>query len=204
MFADPYISKPSQDNTQFKTNFHAAFFPQHKKFNRTRESVEEERRLNLIGKLSEAKPYSLHQENKRDPNTYRCQAFTGIHETTTLNQVFLSPENINLVQGLIRYSVWQQSGKKHNIGRQNDDDLLIIMRSIYFQYAKNIQGNYKEQINELNRLVVLEATPRILSEIEAHLNYLEDASTMYTPLEHPTNLSNAGRKQLPSVTSVFF
>lgn len=176
----------------------------HPKFNRTRETLEQERERYLIGhEYKEAKPYNLFQQDKR-PNTSRCQSLTGIAEGNLLNQAFLSAQNIKLVQEQIRYEIYVRSKGKFKIGNQSETDLTIIMRSIYLQYGKNQIGNTKEQIQELNRLVVLEAVPRIMSQIQQHVGYLERASTMYHPIENPVNLSSAGRKQLPSVTSVFF
>ena len=78
------------------------------------------------------------------------------------------------------------------------------MRSIYLQYAKNIPDNIKEQLVELNDLVIQECVPKILSQIEQHFYYLFDASTQPVPLSHPENVSSAGRKTLPSVTTTFF
>ena len=78
------------------------------------------------------------------------------------------------------------------------------MRSIYFQYAKNIPYNIKEQIIELNDLVIQDCVPNIMSQVEQHVYYLFDASTHPVPLSLPENVSSSGRKQLSSITSTFF
>ena len=173
------------------------------KFLRTRQSIEAERR-NVIGAISDNSPYNLYEENKLKPTTFRKQALIGVIECNLLNQVFFSQENIDLLQDKIRYTVWIASNKKFVIDRQSDTDLELIMHSIYLQYAKNIPHNIKEQIIELNDLVIQDCVPKILSQVEQHVYYLFDASTQPIPLSLPENVSSAGRKTLPSVTSTFF
>ena len=178
----------------------------HPLFYRTRDSLEKERRYRglLNPPKIEATSYHLFQENKLRPNTVRLQAFSGIHEATPLNQAFLSQENLDYLQDRIRFEVYKRSNHKHVIGRQSDIDLQIIMRSVYFQYAKNQSNNIKQQVKELNELVIQEAVPKIMSQIEQYQYYLVDASSLPMPLAHPENMNSAGRKQLPSVTRTFF
>ena len=66
---------------------------------------------------------------------------TGIYEPSTLNQVYFSKDNLNLIQDTLRYNVWIQSNKKYIIDRQSDVDLQIIMRSMFLQHSPNLQDN---------------------------------------------------------------
>jgi hypothetical protein len=195
----------SRFNEQFNRDFkiQQEILQQNPKFLRTRQSVEAERR-NTIGAISDNSPYQLFQENTLKPSTFRKQATTGQLECNLLNQVFFSQENIDLVQETIRHDVWIASKKKFRIGRQSDTELELIMRSIYFQYGKNLPYNIKEQIEDLNDLVIQDCVPKILSQVQQHVHYLFDASTQPIPLSHPESMSSAGRKQLPSVTTTFF
>ena len=77
------------------------------------------------------------------------------------------------------------------------------MRSIYFTYGKNNPSHIKEQITELNNLVLAEVVPKILSAIEGEIRYLFDASSNPMPLALPQFMSSKGEKILPSVTSTF-
>ncbi len=186
------------------SNFNALKNEQHPIFRRTQESLDRER-LNVVGpELIEKSKYNLYQENSLKPNTIRKQAFTGIFNPTLLNQVFMSQANQDLLQERIRYEVYQKSGSKFHIGKQDDIQLQIIMRSIYLQYGKNLPYNTKQQVKDLDDLVVQEAISKIMSEVEAYLYYLERASNLPVPLAHPENMNSAGRKVLPSVTSTFF
>ena len=218
--ADFIPAKPDQSNKavlQFNQSLNNAFNEQfekdykiqqellqsNQKFLRTRESVEAERR-NVIGAISDNNPYHLFEENKLKATTFRKQALTGTLECNLLNQVFFSQENIDLLQDKLRYTVWIASNKKFIIDRQSDTELELIMRSIYLQYSKNIPHNIKEQVIELNDLVIQDCVPNILSQVEQHVYYLFDASTQPIPLSQPENVSSAGRKTLPSVTTTFF
>ena len=203
-----------QFNLGFNSNFNEQFnrdyvkqqeiLENNPRFLRTRQSVEAERRDN-IGTHFELSPHPMWQENKLRPTTIRKKAVGGQSvECNLLNQMFLSAENIEHLQTRIRYAIWVASKKQHVIGRQNDTELLIIMRSMYLTYGKNLPTGIKQQIQDLNELVVQEAVSKILSQIKQHIWYLYDRSTQPNPLQHPVSMSNAGTKQLPSVTSLFY
>jgi hypothetical protein len=189
----------NEEDVRAKNSRHPVFF-------RTRDSLERERRYNslLNPPVLEAQEYELYQDNPMKQNNVRLQAFSGIHEATELNQTFMSQQNLDLLQDRIRYEVYNRSNGEFVIDRQDDLNLQIIMRSIYLQYATNRPGHIKEQIQELNDLVVQDAVPKILSQIVGYRYYLVDASRNPVPLAHPENLNSAGRKQLPSVTKTFF
>lgn len=202
-----------QFNQSFNQSFNEQFNKDYKiqqdliennpKFLRTRQSIEAERR-NVIGAITDNSPYNLYEENKLKSSTFRKQALTGVLECNLLNQVFFSQENVDLLQDKIRYAVWMASNKKFIIDKQSEVDLQLIMKSIYLQYAKNIPHNIKEQVADLNDLTLQDCVPKILSGVEQHMYYLFDASTQPVPLSLPENMSSAGRKILPSVTSTFF
>jgi hypothetical protein len=213
--ADPGLSA-SQEQRAFSRSFNNSFneqfnrdyvqqehlLAQNPRFSRTRQSIEAERR-DRVGQTSDLAPYPLYQEDTLKPTTIRHQAFNHVVECNLLNQLFLSPENIEHLQQRIRYEVYKASNQQHVIGRQSERELVIIMRSIYLTYGKNIPTALKQQISDLNDLVVLEVVPKILSEIQAHVRYLWDASTQPMPLAWPQNMSTKGQKILPSVTSVY-
>lgn len=117
---------------------------------------------------------------------------------TPLSKAFFGPENVARLQGLIKQSVYAESGEKRwVIDDQSVDELQIVMRSMYLQYAKNQPTNIPGQVEELNRLVVNWCVPRIMSEIGMYMYYLNDISKLPVPLEHAMNLSSAGSKTLP-------
>lgn len=113
-----------------------------------------------------------------------------------LNQTFFSKDNIGIIQNNIRYRVWNQSNRQFTIGPQSETQLEIIMRSIYLQYSKNLPNNIKEQVEELNDMVVTEAVPNIMSNIKQYLGYKQNLETGPVFMERPQNVSNAGSKTL--------
>jgi hypothetical protein len=50
---------------------------------------------------------------------------------------FFSDANQEYIQNNIRYFVWLDSNKEYIISPQSPQELQLIMRSIFFQYAKH-------------------------------------------------------------------
>lgn len=122
----------------------------------------------------------------------------GNWQDTSLSKSFFGPENTRALQQLIRRTVYERSGSKRwEIDEQSADELQIVMRSLYLQYAKNLEHDIPGQIRELNQLVVEWCVPRIMSEIGMYEYYLKDISTLPVPLPQPVSLSSAGTKSLP-------
>ena len=71
------------------------------------------------------------------------------------------------------------------IGPQNIDNLKIIMRSIYLQYAEHYPNNITDQICRLNDLVLGYAVPAVYKEAIGYKNYVRDQSTIAMPMELP-------------------
>lgn len=117
---------------------------------------------------------------------------------TALSKAFFSPENTRILQNAVRKTVYDRSGdKRWVIDEQSADELQIVMRSLYLQYAKNLEYDIPGQIKDLNDLVVEWCVPRILSEIGMYQYYLNDISKLPTPLPQPMSMSSAGTKSLP-------
>ncbi len=70
------------------------------------------------------------------------------------------------------------------------------MRSIYFQYSKNLDYGILEQVRELNQKILDYVVPNIIIEIESYNHYLKDISSLPVPLERSKNVSSAGTKFL--------
>ena len=122
----------------------------------------------------------------------------GNWDHTALSDAFFTRRNAMAIQASIKKEVYRMSGpKQYQIDDQDVDELKMIMRAMYLQYAKNNPDNITGQIQELNKLVVDWAAPRITSEIEHYQYYLNDISHLPVPLEKPLNMSSAGTKSLP-------
>jgi hypothetical protein len=115
---------------------------------------------------------------------------------TNLSLKFFSKENINNIQKIIIKGVYNKSCGNHLISKQDEQELLIIMRSIYLQYGKNLPYDINEQINELNNKVVEWAVENIITNIDQYINYKKTCSTLPMPLERAQLPSQKGTKTL--------
>jgi len=121
---------------------------------------------------------------------------------TPLSLNFFSKENINNIQLLIRQTVYFRSNNKHIISNQNEQQLLIIMRSMYLQYGKNLNYDIDKQTNVLNNLTVDWAAINILSNIDQYISYKKTCSTLPMPLERAQLPSQKGTKTLEITKSI--
>jgi hypothetical protein len=119
----------------------------------------------------------------------------GIFERSPLIDAYFSKQNIDNLQEGIRRGVYQMSNGQYQIGVQDCDALKIIMRSIFLQNSVNMPDNIQEQVQALNQIVLQYAIKQVYEEATGYMKYLYDASTLYTPMEHPT-LSYTNDKQL--------
>jgi hypothetical protein len=134
---------------------------------------------------------------------FQVEALYGIQETSTLNQLFFSKKNMEIIQNMIRYNVYEKSEKKFVIDRQSDIELEIIMRSIYLQHSPNLPDKIKQQIEYLNNLVNDWCVEQIIPEVQQYIGYIKEIEFMPMPIDLPLNLSSKGSRSLRSVTTTF-
>jgi hypothetical protein len=125
---------------------------------------------------------------------FQNNALTGIQETTPLSNLFFSNNNVQRIQKDIIQNVYRKSNGKYKIGNQSQDELLIIMRSIFLQKSLNLNNNIEQQCLQLNKFVVDFSTEQIIPAIELYMYYQKDIASNPVPIEHPKNMSMAGTK----------
>jgi len=112
-----------------------------------------------------------------------CDAIKGQWEETSLSQAFFCKENIQIIQNAIRAGVYSKSENQYVIAPPNIDNLKIIMRSYFMGYVEYSSVlSIKEQVETLNKLVTDYCVKELYSASLAHINYIQDQSTMYTPM----------------------
>ncbi len=130
--------------------------------------------------------------------SFASDMLRGNWDHTALSDAFFTRTNLNRIQEQIRQEVYRMSGpQKYVIDNQDVDELKMVMRAMYLQYAKNNKFDLEGQLKDLNDLVVKWASPRIFSEIKAYNYYLNDISHLPVPLQQPMSMSSAGTKSLP-------
>lgn len=125
-----------------------------------------------------------------------------------LAKYFFSDCNIELINKQIVLKVYKMSNKKYHIGFQSKENLLIVMRYIWIQYSKNLDFKIKEQIIELNNMVVNELIPNLITNVEQYYGYLKDyeerESSKFQLNELPVSTKmTRGTTELPSISETF-
>lgn len=133
----------------------------------------------------------------KDEETFPFRyVLTGIQELNPFNKIFFSKYNLEWIHSRIRYEVYNNSINKTVISKQRDSDVLESMRRIYLQNSNNPETKMemKEEILRLNKLVLKDTVPRILSEITQYKTYLRDIEKIRPPNSLPINTSVTGTK----------
>lgn len=112
------------------------------------------------------------------------------------SKIYFSKENISWLQKNIRYEVYKLSDKRYVIDRQDETNLLIIMKAIYLQNSKNPKNSlyFKEELLRLNRLVLNQTVPDIITQLQQYGAYIRDISKNPEPISLPQNVSITGMK----------
>jgi len=117
-----------------------------------------------------------------ESNTFH-DAMRGIFYNTQFSDLFFSSQNIDIIQNGIRAQVYRISNNKHIIGRQSQDELNTIMRSIFLSNSKNLPTEITQQIETLNNIVIKEVSQKLAGEVIGYMNYRRDISEIAAPLE---------------------
>jgi len=129
-------------------------------------------------------------ENK---STEFREALVGNWQDSTLSKAFFSAQNIQIIQNAIRAGVFHASKGQYIIATQDEDNLKIIMRSTFLQYAANMNNDISTQVYELNKIVTDYAIRQVYGEAQSYIKYIQDASTMYTPMDRPVQPNNPNK-----------
>lgn len=131
-------------------------------------------------------PFALYEQKPLEQHTSYNNALNGNWCNTPLSNAFFSANNIEILQNGIRKGVYDMSNGQYLVGKQSDDVLKVIMRSTYLQFAKhNPNVAIKNQIAQLNKLVIDYAVGQVYGETQGYLKYLHDVSTLAVPIARP-------------------
>lgn len=132
-------------------------------------------------------------------SNFQTDMLRGNWERTPVSEVFFSAGNVEIIQNDIRKAVFERSKPKgYIIDKQSVEELKIIMRAIYLQYARNLPNGIAGQVDDLNIKVINWSVPHILSAVDHYFYYINDISHMPVPLAREQHLSRAGTRSLPS------
>jgi hypothetical protein len=134
-----------------------------------------------------------------NPELYNEKNISTINRNITGNcvsEIYFSQENMDIIQQGIFNSVFNLSEGQFKIGKQSEQELKIIMRSFYFQNAKNLNFDIIEQVRDLNTFVIRWCVDEIIKNIKQYIEYKKSVSTLPLPLEHSQLPSQKGTKIL--------
>jgi hypothetical protein len=151
-------------------------------------------RVNILGPNTDVL-FSMTDKIPTNQITGYGAAMTGNWNDTCLSLAFFSAPNIQILQNGIRAGVYNKSNRQFVIGEQNNDELKIVMRSIFLQYSKNLPKDIPQQIHDLNKLVLEYCVKQVYGEAEGYMKYKTDVSTLVIPIAHPI-MAYSNDKQL--------
>ena len=140
-------------------------------------------------------PASLFSTESEKLYSHTYKSLSSRKEDTPLSIDFFSKSNINILQNHIRYQVYRKMDKV--IDNQSELDLKIIMTSIYETYGKNQSENIKDQVSELNNIVIDKSVTNIITNLKQYLGYVIDKSSLPMPMDRPSyNINSEQNKSL--------
>jgi hypothetical protein len=126
-------------------------------------------------------------------------------EISDLPNGFFSDENIKLINNKLILEVYKKTNGDYKIRAQSSEQLLIVMRYIFHEYARHLPYDIKGQISELNCRVVSEILPNVITNAQQHIGYLRDIEKIRDPLPLPisTKYTSTSSRTLPSRTTTY-
>ena len=115
-------------------------------------------------------------------------AISGELETSLLSKVYFSAENIQIIHNALVAKVYEMSNGRYKLMPQNIDNLKVVMKSYYLQYAEHKEDNITQQIERLNKLVIDDIVPRLYGNAISYEKYTHDQSTIALPMERQQHI----------------
>ena len=123
-------------------------------------------------------------------------------EQGDLEKYFFSDENVDLINKQLIMQVFKKTNGEFKISTQKYEDLIIVMRYTFIEYARHLPYDITNQIRELNCTVIGQILPNIITQITQRKEYLRVISAPREILPLPISESTSNRL-LPSVTTTF-
>lgn len=107
------------------------------------------------------------------------------------------------IQKKLKLEVYKRTNGQYRLDADQDDsDLLIAMRAVYFEEAKNLPDKVIHQVKILNDHVVERVTPEMITAIKQEYGYLKEINEPLKPMDRSINV-NTGKITLPSITTIW-
>lgn len=155
------------------------------------------------------KPYSLSQDLGVNSNKGFENTLEHYLEETDVSRYFFSAENVELLQKAIVGNVNKKLELKridYKVGRQNPDNLHVVMRAMYLQEACHHNCKLADQIRKLNGKVLDYVIPNIITNVKQYVHYIRDISSPIPTMDRPIDASSKtnNKEMQPDVGFVCF
>lgn len=156
-----------------------------------------------------AKGYHFNRVNQ-DKNNWETEGsiaksiLGNLQATTPVSELFLCMENINRIQKMIKRQIFIETNGEYLLSiDQNESDLIIVMRNVLLSDAVNDPYRIVHQVKILNKKVMKRIIPDMITAVKQDDAYIKQLDKPINPIPLPVNVNSRGRKQLPSITSLF-
>lgn len=125
-------------------------------------------------------------------------------DSSELSDLFFSTENVKRIQKKIRQEIYSRTKGQYKLDIDQDEaDLLIAMRAVFLSDAKHLPKHIVRQVKILNNKTVNYIVPDMITNIKQYFGYIKDINQPLKPIQRPINVNNAGRRTLPSITTIW-
>ena len=142
----------------------------------------------------QSKPFELFESLEVKNNTKYTN--TGNQQSTKLSDSYFSQTNIDHLQNSIIRQIYKKTDGKYKIVKQSEDELVIVMKSIYLQNGRNNDNDIQLQIAELNKLVLSYCVDNVYTNLLQYVKYIDDITKENTVMDMPQNVDTKGNKTL--------
>ncbi len=152
------------------------------------------------------------QENNNKPINYTEMALKGDFikicssdkNIDEVGKIFFSEENLKRIQKMLKREIYNKTKGVFRLDDDQDEsDLIVAMRAVYYEHAKFLPYKIVKQVKDLNRKLLEYITPDVITEIKQSYGYIQEINQPIKPIARPINVNNAGRRTLPGLTTAW-
>jgi Family of unknown function (DUF5761) len=125
-------------------------------------------------------------------------------DNTPVSLLFFSDENISRLQKKIKSEIFRMTKGTFKMDVEQDvQDLLIAMRAVFLDQAKNLSTHVVRQVKILNKQALNYILPDMMTNLKQQYAYLREISEPRKILAQPLNVNKTQRGNLPSITTLW-
>lgn len=146
-------------------------------------------RIDLNNPSENGTPFFIQDKIQKNEKTNYSNAMQGLMENSLLSITFFSYSNIENLQNMLRSQIYKLTNNQYKIDYQDNDQLKIVMRSVFLQHSLNHSDKIEEQINTLNKKVLEYTVPQVHNELVSYIKYKKDISSPPELMKLPESLT---------------